>query len=792
MEDDDGYYNVKRTSIESQLEVFLQKKYEKYEQQKEYEVKPKKSKTLMKKEKELLRQNISIEKPTIDKQKFDKKITNIINDYIKNHQMKQFEKIPDYIEKKEDDSLLIKKCDSFNKNNSDYLPLIIIEDKFYEGILSFIDKYIKYNRYNFILTLKNKLIIPIKKLQNYNIYHKEKIDESEYNSFFAETISSSIIKIYDNNQIKEIKNDIEIASKEFKDDFNKCIQEWVTTVFDIISDYIIFNLRERPLYYFCDKCKMPIMYKENNISDDNINMNNKDDINNINNENENVIHENIKPKLYNDINVNINREKIIQKRLEKKKKQEKNFIDKIKNDENEGRKYKSLFNIANVIFDFFNYSLSFENGNEENTIKNTANPPKKSNGSENKKNEKNLIYYDENKHTNYDLFEREICGAFIFVSEQKILEAVMEYLDSISKIKNFIFIINGKNCDKIFEYLNSHNYLSMFESCCLITTNKKYDDLSNKYSKTINIFKTKKELIQYIRNYKNIELVESIKLVTFKKYSDTYYKFHRVIASFYGNLNPNLYQDSISLFKGFLNTPGNNIGNNDPKTLLESFELFQQIEENKKSIIQLYTNEDNGKKYYPMFNKWLYQFDFIAYEKTSYFLSGIMYSLDLFGDQQKNKTSKKKIYRGMRLSLMDLLPYKNNVGKIIVFPSFTSTTMNLETSERFSRRVDYSDELDRKSKKIFSVIFYISFDLKSNWFPNGIDVHGISSFTNEEEILFQPFTFFKITKVDINFDKNIADIDLEVIGRKEILENKIKNNKMIIYNMNEGIMEIVE
>ena len=128
--------------------------------------------------------------------------------------MKQFEKIPDYIEKKEDDSLLIKQCDSFNKNDSDYLPLIIIEDKFYEDILNFIDKYIKYNKYNFILTLKNKLIIPKNKIQNYNIFHKEKIDESEYNSFIAETISSSIIKIYDNNQIKEIKNDIEIASKD--------------------------------------------------------------------------------------------------------------------------------------------------------------------------------------------------------------------------------------------------------------------------------------------------------------------------------------------------------------------------------------------------------------------------------------------------------------------------------------------------------------------------------------------------------------------------------------------------
>ena len=103
----------------------------------------------------------------------------------------------------------------------------------------------------------------------------------------------------------------------------------------------------------------------------------------------------------------------------------------------------------------------------------------------------------------------------------------------------------------------------MFESCCLITTNKKYDDLSNKYAKPINIFKTKKESIQYIRNYDNIELVDSIKLVSFKKYSDTYYKFHQKIASFYGDLNPHLYENSLSLFKDFLNTPGNN----DPKSL---------------------------------------------------------------------------------------------------------------------------------------------------------------------------------------------------------------------------------
>ena len=780
--EEDNDINIGRTSTQSKLEVVLKKQKELFEKQKQEAKNPQKRITLMEKEKEHYRQSISINKPKIDKLMLEKKITTIINDYIKNHQMNQFEKIPDYIEKKEDDSLLIKQCNSFNKNNGDYLPLIIIADKFYDDILSFIDKYIKYNKYNFILTLKNKLLIPINKLQNYNIFHKEKIDEGEYNSFIAETISSILINIYNNNEIKDIKNNIQIASKEFKEDFDKCIQEWVTTVYDIISDYIIFNLRERPLYYFCDKCKMPIMYKENNINDDNIVMNNNNENNNIIiNENENVIHENIEPKSNNDIN--INKEKVIQKRLEKKKIKEKNFIDKIKSDENEGKKYKSLFNIANIIFDFFNYNFSFDNGNEGNNVNIKANPPKKSNNTGNEKNEKNLIYYDENKHTNYDLFEREISGAFIFVSEQKILEAVMEYLNSISKIKNFIFIINGKNCDKIFEYLNNHSYLNMFESCCLITTNKKYDDLSNKYSKPINIFKTKKELIQYIINYDNIELVNSTKLVSFKKYSDTYYKFHQKIASFYGDLNPHLYENSLSLFKDFLNTPGNN----DPKSLAESFKLFQQIEQNKKGIIQLYTNEN---AYYPVFNKWLYQLDFIAYQKTSYFLSGIMYSLDLFGEQQKNQAFKKKIYRGMILNLIDLLPYKNCVGKIIVFPSFTSTTINNETCERFSGRKESVEY--RKSEKIFSVIFYINFDLKSNWFPNGIDVHDISDYSEEEEILFQPFTFFKILKADIDFDQNIADIDLEVIGRKEILENKIKDNKIITYNMNEGIMEIVD
>ena len=774
MEDEDDY-NIQRKNTIKKLEINLQKQNEKYEKEKEEKRNKPEKKIDLKNEKILYRKSVFVKKPIIDKDKMKNKITNIINNYLEKHQIKQYEKIPDYVAEKEDDSVLIKQCNKFNINDDNYLPIIFISDKFYDNILDFISQYIKYNEYNHILYLKNKLLVPIKKINNYNIFHKEKSNEEEYNSLVAETISSTLVNLYDENEIKDIKNNIRIVSKEFKDNFSYSIKKWVITIYDIISDYILFKMKEKPLYYLCPKCEMPILYKENNIDNDknNVDQNSEE---NIINENNNIINENANKEIIE------NKEKIIQKRIEKKKEKEKLLMDKIKNDENEKIKFKSLFNIANTIIDLISFNCCNSIDTEKNNINNIGNPSKKSNNTGNEKDEKNLIYYDENKHTNYELFEREVSGAFIFISEQRILNIVMDYLNSKSIIKKFILIINGKNCEKIFEDLNNNNYLNSFESCCLLTTNKKYDYLSNKYTKTINIYKTKKDLIQYIKDYDNIGLINSVKLVNFKKYSDTYRKFHEKISSFYGNLAPDLYGYSISLFKDFLQTP-----DNIRISLLNDFKKFQETERNKTEIIKLYTDNDD---YYPLFNKWLYELDFIAYEKTSYFLSGLMYCLNLFGNEQKNQTTEIILYRGMRLNIINLLPYRNCVGKLIVFPSFTSTTIELMTAKDFSKRESSSPE-DRKNHRIYSVIFYISFNLKSNWFPNGIDVHDLSYYDDEKEILFQPFTFFKITKVDIDFDINIADIYLEVIGRKEVLEEKVKDGKMITYNIKEGVMEIV-
>ena len=72
--------------------------------------------------------------------------------------------------------------------------------------------------------------------------------------------------------------------------------------------------------------------------------------------------------------------------------------------------------------------------------------------------------------------------------------------------------------------------------------------------------------------------------------------------------------------------------------------------------------------------------------------------------------------------------------------------------------------------------------------PCGINVQEESAY-DEKEILFQPFSFYFVRKIDINKENYTADIYLETIGKTEILEEKIKKGKKILYNDNSKIME---
>ena len=82
--------------------------------------------------------------------------------------------------------------------------------------------------------------------------------------------------------------------------------------------------------------------------------------------------------------------------------------------------------------------------------------------------------------------------------------------------------------------------------------------------------------------------------------------------------------------------------------------------------------------------------------------------------------------------------------------------------------------------------------MEKNWISSGVDVHDLSKYEKEKEVLFQAFSFFYVEKVDINLKAKTADIYLKTIGKKCILEEEIRKGKNIEYNQNKKMIEIKE
>ena len=73
---------------------------------------------------------------------------------------------------------------------------------------------------------------------------------------------------------------------------------------------------------------------------------------------------------------------------------------------------------------------------------------------------------------------------------------------------------------------------------------------------------------------------------------------------------------------------------------------------------------------------------------------------------------------------------------------------------------------------------------------NGINVQEEAVFKKEREILYQPFSFYFVRDVQIDYTNCSADIYLETIGKTEILEEQIKKGLNIEYNPQLNIMQI--
>ena len=656
------------------------------------------------------------------------KIEDLKNDISINERIKSIQLEKDINKKKKEN--LIKQLNNLNKK-IDFNEFLLKKNNNYH---LFYDYNInKINEFNSELSDNSQIKYYVNKINNYqpkNINNKKDINQ-------INNISNNNYQI--NNNKNNISNDYQINNDNNNNNPNNHIQNK--------------NLNNNLSNEFNNN----ISYINKNISNDkNNNINN--DINNINNNIKNYLKNNLSNNFKNNIN--------------------NNFINNINNN-----------NISNNLMgnNIINNQI---NNNININLNNILNINKKKNGI-------NIIYHDENiKFQGMDIvndcqrIQKQTKSTLILSNDLINLEMLLKTLIKQNIKSKFILLINGSSADKTISFIKNNNYSSFFINCCIYTSNlQKYSSIKEKHSDFIkeicidceSIINFINKAFQQLKEYNEQIFINNI--INWNSYRYEYINLHKELSKFYGDESENSFSLNFSII--------NNIISNEDfpieikENLLKCFKTFSEL--NKKDyekIIICYLKDDNFSKF---LNQSLIKKDILIYKKIGYFVGNLMYSLVEYGKNcQKTIKSKNKFYRGLQLNIIDVLELLKNRNFIITFPNFVSMVTNKDFVEISSKRNISKDE--RKAKRFYSVIMTINYLYKDGYESCIIDLNDLAQYPDEKEYILLPFTFLKLYKIQIDSNKYIADIELEIIGKKEILEYKIKENKEILFDKKENII----
>ena len=413
--------------------------------------------------------------------------------------------------------------------------------------------------------------------------------------------------------------------------------------------------------------------------------------------------------------------------------------------------------------------------------------------SEKEKNKNNIILYDESYNLEeYENIKYETDGAFIIVTNEEELDNLIQEIKMKNNYKNnykFDLIIKGKEAEKIIKKINEEKLGNYFDRTCIYKLfNENYINVPNPNGKIPEICNTSDEIKKFIEEKKQkSEIYPTFNLLSYKEYINKYMILHRLISSHYRQNEKNSFKAEISYLKDFLLwNPELKIKSNVDKSkiesLLETLQNFEKIEGNEKKIIKLYTLEYGS--FYQDFNYWLNNLDPLAIQKTSWFIAAVIYCLNVYS-KTKNKGITEdglKLYRGIKLNFSDLLSYKRLKGEFICYSSFTSSSKLLEKAQNFAKT-------DINSEK-YGTVITINYIHKEGFIPSAVDISQISKYPEEKECLFFPYSFFKVKNIEINLNEKTAKIELDSIGKREILETKLREGFKLNYN-DGGFMEVV-
>ena len=197
-------------------------------------------------------------------------------------------------------------------------------------------------------------------------------------------------------------------------------------------------------------------------------------------------------------------------------------------------------------------------------------------------------------------------------------------------------------------------------------------------------------------------------MVTYESYKKNYTNLHKEISKYYVENNEKDYKTNLKKMETLINEEHDTKKlKRSKKVLIKSIQKFD-VKQNIHSIIKEYTNNSFHSDFSKCYGK----------KAKTYF-----------------NDNKSITYRGMKLPLINILPYKRAENKVILFSAFTSTSRSIKIAYEFVGQKG-------NNNNDFVVIFYIKNIHEENWISNGIDVVKLSCFPREQEILFQAFSFF--------------------------------------------------
>lgn len=392
-----------------------------------------------------------------------------------------------------------------------------------------------------------------------------------------------------------------------------------------------------------------------------------------------------------------------------------------------------------------------------------------------------LIWYDENltreTDTTSKMIEelRHMNDYIIFcTTEQRCRDSIRSIIN-----EKIFLIIHGEissnilhECEQIDQIDSIFGYHSR---------PKTYEHFLKQYSKLIGIYSTQDTFLVALKNNMNF----------FERQFQTFHFFENQPEKSIRNLSV----ESTSflwfqLFKDLLERLPRN--EHSKQELIdfsrqyyhENQQEFQHINEFQRNYtshnaIQWYTRDTF---LYRLLNKALRTEDICQLYTFRYFIVDLSANLNVEYHKWKarqNSSTNVMLYRGLKLMKEELLTLKENEGGIISVNGFFSTTRSKSIALDFARK-------PTKRPNVLAVIY----EIECNTCVEGIifaDIAQYSAYPDEEEVLFDIGTTFRIQSIEI--DCNLSIIHMETVndGRR-IAQDYIEFNRKQEDEMNVTII----